>query len=215
MSRRTAPRHSAHRMRKAPSTTPLDGLRTPDHRYIVVRGRLWRASNPGLTDAEHSRWTRRLMSARRAVGRALRQEDPAAERRARGRVRRAKVALGERGPVWWTDDAPDYHRRLVRNTPYREWYGRAQQWADTIERLLIARASHASICPSDVSRAAAPSTWRRHLQEVRDIARHLARQQRLQITQRGRMLDPAAEWRGPVRFRRPTPSATPPGRSRR
>ena len=31
-------------------------------------------------------------------------------------------ALGERGPVWWDDGAPDYNRRLVRNTPYLEWF---------------------------------------------------------------------------------------------
>jgi len=34
----------------------------------------------------------------------------------------AKHALGERGPVWWTDGAPDFNRRLVANTPYAAWY---------------------------------------------------------------------------------------------
>ena len=34
----------------------------------------------------------------------------------------AKRGLGERGPVWWTDGAPDYNRRLARNTPYAAWY---------------------------------------------------------------------------------------------
>jgi hypothetical protein len=29
---------------------------------------------------------------------------------------------GERGPVWWTDGAPDYNRHMARNTPYRKWY---------------------------------------------------------------------------------------------
>jgi hypothetical protein len=36
-------------------------------------------------------------------------------------VHAAKVALGERGPVWWADGAPDLNRRLVRNTPYADW----------------------------------------------------------------------------------------------
>lgn len=45
-------------------------------------------------------------------------------RRARRRIDDAKVALGERGPVWWTDGAPDYNRHLARNTPYAEWYER-------------------------------------------------------------------------------------------
>ena len=31
-------------------------------------------------------------------------------------------ALGERGPVWWTDGAPDLGRRMARNTPYAEWF---------------------------------------------------------------------------------------------
>ena len=42
-------------------------------------------------------------------------------KRARADVQAAKVALGERGPVWWRDGAPDYNRKLARNTPYAEW----------------------------------------------------------------------------------------------
>jgi hypothetical protein len=37
-------------------------------------------------------------------------------------VNAAKTALGERGPVWWSDGAPDYNRRMVMNTPYAGWY---------------------------------------------------------------------------------------------
>ena len=96
--------------------------RTPDGRYIVVRGRLWRASNPDLTAAESDRLTRALMDARRAVGAALRGKDPAALALARGQVHAAKVALGERGPAWWSDGAPDWNRRPVADTPYADWY---------------------------------------------------------------------------------------------
>lgn len=95
---------------------------TPDGRYFVVRGRLWRCTNPALPPDERERLTRALMQARSDVGRALRASDPDAEKEARSRVHAAKAALGERGPVWWTDGAPDYNRRMVRNTPYREWY---------------------------------------------------------------------------------------------
>ena len=42
------------------------------------------------------------------------------EREARARVHGAKIALGERGPVWWADGAPDYTRHLVANTPYAD-----------------------------------------------------------------------------------------------
>lgn len=41
---------------------------------------------------------------------------------ARRAVDAAKLALGERGPVWWTDGAKDFNRHLVKNTPYAEWF---------------------------------------------------------------------------------------------
>jgi hypothetical protein len=95
---------------------------TPDRRYFVVRGRLWRCSDPALADDERDRLTRELMQARSAVGRALRSKDADSERDARARVHAAKCALGERGAPWWDDGAPDYNRRLARNTPYAAWY---------------------------------------------------------------------------------------------
>ena len=58
------------------------------------------------------------MAARRAVAAATRAADPDAEKAAQAQVHAAKVALGERGPVWWTDGAPDYTRYLIKNTPY-------------------------------------------------------------------------------------------------
>ena len=85
-----------------------------------MRGRLWRASNPHLPESERARLVAQLMDARRAVGAALRDKDAAAERAARQQVHEAKVALGERGPVWWDDGAPDYNRHLVKNTPYAQ-----------------------------------------------------------------------------------------------
>ncbi|HEX6572844.1 MAG TPA: hypothetical protein VF055_12540 [Steroidobacteraceae bacterium] len=96
--------------------------RTPDGRYIVVRGRLWRASNPGLEPPQRERLTHVLMDARRRVGAALRAQDHAALAIARRDVHAAKVGLGERGPVWWTDGAPDWNRRRVADTPYADWY---------------------------------------------------------------------------------------------
>lgn len=95
---------------------------TPDQRYFVVRGRLWRRSNPALSNEQRERLVRELMRCRSAVGRAKRSGDAEAEKIARSGVHAAKVALGERGPVWWDDGAPDYNRYLVKNTPYRDWY---------------------------------------------------------------------------------------------
>ena len=93
-------------------------VRTPDGRYLIVRGRLWRATNPNLPEAERRLWVDRLMDARRAKAQAMRHNDAEAREQARTSVDEAKQALGERGPVWWTDGAPDLNRHLVRNTPY-------------------------------------------------------------------------------------------------
>lgn len=41
---------------------------------------------------------------------------------ARSQVDVAKVALGERGLVWWNDGAVDYNRNFVRTKPYAEWF---------------------------------------------------------------------------------------------
>lgn len=95
---------------------------TPDGRYFVVRGRLWRSSNPHLDPEVRQAWVKRLMDARRGVGAARKAGDREAERHARIQVDEAKHALGERGPVWWTDGAPDYNRRMAANTPYADWY---------------------------------------------------------------------------------------------
>jgi hypothetical protein len=95
---------------------------TPDGRYLVVRGRLWRASDPGLDEARRARHVAELMNARRAVKAALRAKDAPALARARHAVDAAKIALGERGPVWWQDGARDFNRVLAKNSPYADWY---------------------------------------------------------------------------------------------
>ncbi|WP_312936302.1 hypothetical protein [Pseudomonas sp.] len=95
---------------------------TPDGRYFVVKGQLWRCSNPALSDAERQRLVKLLMTARRAVKAAKASHDEHALRQARAQVDAAKTDLGERGPVWWSDASPDYNRRRVANTPYAAWY---------------------------------------------------------------------------------------------
>lgn len=109
-------------------SSPQDHPATPDGRYFVVRGRLWRLSNPALGTAERGHLVERLMAARRAVGAAKMAENKLAIRKARADVDAAKRALGERGPVWWDDGAPDYNRMMVRSTPYAEWF--AALWAE-------------------------------------------------------------------------------------
>lgn len=97
-------------------------LRTPDGRYIIVRGRLWRATNPALGPTVHAHQVTALMTARRAVKTALSAGDKEAEAQARRSVDDAKTRLGERGPVWWDDGAPDLGRKMVRNTLYAQWF---------------------------------------------------------------------------------------------
>jgi hypothetical protein len=95
---------------------------TPDGRYFVVRGRLWRMSGPRLDPGERERLVAELMDARRAVSAAKRAVDPEAESNAHHAVDRAKRALGERGPVWWDDGAPDVNRTMARNSAYAAWF---------------------------------------------------------------------------------------------
>jgi hypothetical protein len=64
-----------------------------------------------------------LMTARRAVGQAIRSADADALAGARAAVHAAKLSLGERGPVWWTDGAPDENRRMAKNSSYAFWWG--------------------------------------------------------------------------------------------
>lgn len=108
--------------RNPPSETELDPLLTPDGRYLIVRDRLWRAANPGLSAEARSGLVNALMTARREVGIALRNKDDTRLAQARAAVHAAKVALGERGTVWWTDGTQDFNRYLVKNSPYAEWY---------------------------------------------------------------------------------------------
>ena len=86
---------------------PLPYPVTPDGRYFIVRGRLWRTSDPSLALDVREALVRDLMTARRTRDRAA--------------VDVAKRALGERGPPWWTDDARDWNRHLAKNTPYADW----------------------------------------------------------------------------------------------
>ena len=58
-----------------------------------------------------------------------------------------------------------------------------------------------TICPSDAARAVGGDDWRDLMERARDVARTLARAGEVEITQRGKVLDPDATWRGPIRIR--------------
>ena len=79
-------------------------------------------SNPSLPPCTREALVKALMDARRAIGMAMKTGDVSSERASRNTVDRVKRELGERGPVWWKDGAPDYNRHMARNTPYAQWY---------------------------------------------------------------------------------------------
>jgi hypothetical protein len=85
--------------------------KTPDGHFVVIDGRKWRATDPSLPEETAARLRKHLMSARRAVRSATTANDEQAEREARARVQRAKVALGERGTPWWEQSEEQRRRR--------------------------------------------------------------------------------------------------------
>ena len=105
-------------------------LTTPDGRYIVIQGRLWRAPNPSLPAEAKVSYMRELLNGRRALKAAKTAGDEAAIAAARASWSRdAQVGLGERGTVWWKDGAPDLNRTLAKNSPYADWFARAESRA--------------------------------------------------------------------------------------
>lgn len=72
---------------------------------------------------------------------------------------------------------------------------------DAILTLARERAPAKTICPSDAARAVGGDQWRDLMDDARDIARDLARAGEVEIMQRGEVVDPDAQWRGPIRIR--------------
>lgn len=76
-----------------------------------------------------------------------------------------------------------------------------------LEELILAlldhRAEGATICPSEAARAADAERWRDLMEPARRAARRLVEAQLVEITQGGRVVDPATA-KGPIRIRRVT-----------
>lgn len=85
----------------SPGAPPAEGgpERTEDGRYILVRGRRWRATDPLLEESVATALRSELGRARSAL-RTTR--DPEVVAAWRARVQLAKEGLGERGEAWWT-----------------------------------------------------------------------------------------------------------------
>jgi hypothetical protein len=83
---------------------------------------------------------------------------------------------------------------------------------ERIVELLERRATGATLCPSEVARAESAEDWRSLMEPVRRAARRLCDRGVLEITQKGRRVDPSLA-RGPIRLRlraglRPSPKAS-------
>ena len=72
---------------------------------------------------------------------------------------------------------------------------------EAILALARERAPAKTICPSDAARAVGGDQWRDLMELARDIARDLAKAGEVEIMQRGEVIDPDAQWRGPIRIR--------------
>lgn len=70
-----------------------------------------------------------------------------------------------------------------------------------LRALAVHRGPDSSTCPSDAARAVGGDGWRELMDDARDIARELAVAGEVEITQRGEVLDPRSDWRGPIRVR--------------
>ncbi len=155
-----------------------DGSRTSDGRYLVINGRRWRATDPGIPEKLRAELVAELMAARRAVN-----SDPG---HARARVQDAKLALGERGEPWWEPASCE---------------GGRVRLAATMRALLRHRRPEATICPSDAARVVGGTDWRGCVPQAQAVAAKLHDQQVLLVCQRGKPVDPAIV-KGPIRLAR-------------
>lgn len=147
---------------------------TEDGRFIVVKGRRWRATDPSIPEKLRSELVSALMTGRRRVS-----SDGDA---ARVMVHDAKVALGERGDPWWepTDE------------------GTRERLAATIRTLLRSRGA-GSICPSDAARVVGGDEWRDLMPRAREVAFALREEGVVAVMQRGERIT-GSEAAGPIRI---------------
>ena len=72
---------------------------TTDGRHFSVNGRLWRMSDPRLSEERNAELRKQLMTGMRMKAQGSREEGKAV-------VHDAKLRLGERGTPWWELDRP-------------------------------------------------------------------------------------------------------------
>ena len=77
---------------------------------------------------------------------------------------------------------------------------RPERIAGIILALLRTRANTATICPSEVARRLEPVSWRPLMPEVRRVATIMAAAGEVELRQRGVVVSPFTEIRGPLRI---------------
>lgn len=142
----------------------------PANSSIVVDGRRWRTSDPGIPPSFRQELVNELMAARRGVRDAASDHEL---RQSRRRVNDTKVALGERGHPWWLPPTPAALTKRVEAT---------------IVALLRSRGPGTTICPSDVARIVGGSAWRSRLPLVRERAVKMRERGQLEILRRKRLI---------------------------
>ena len=76
----------------------------------------------------------------------------------------------------------------------------SEKIATTILSTAIQRGTEKSTCPSEIARMLFPDDWRKHMQEVREVAIDLHNKGRVVITQKGIPVD-VTDIKGPVRIK--------------
>ncbi|MGJ9426030.1 biopolymer transporter Tol [Nesterenkonia halotolerans] len=88
----------------AEDAEPAESAEEESARWLVIKGRRWRRTDPALPAELEAKLKSHLGRGRSAVGAGKKTGDDERVARARKRVNLAKTGLGERGPYWWERD---------------------------------------------------------------------------------------------------------------
>lgn len=72
--------------------------------------------------------------------------------------------------------------------------------SQTILSMATERGTDKTICPSEVARTMFPANWRKHMNEIREVAIDLQQQGKVTITQKGEPVD-VNYIKGPIRIK--------------
>jgi DNA polymerase III delta prime subunit len=91
-----------------------------------------------------------------------------------------------------------------QNTKIQQWLLSMNHQLKTIHQTILAMATergpNKTICPSEVAREMFPENWRKHMEEIRQVAVELHQQGKVSITQKGEPVD-VNYIKGPIRIK--------------